>query len=150
MNLPPFTQFLRFLDTLKDSTNQDAPEEIHRIYNIINSLTEDELTDFLTEHGKNMSDTCEFNFYGAYRIDFDLIHTIKSIGENVNDTNTHYTINFPEFILELQKGNIKKFSEAKQAMPNLFQSSRFIEYLRSKATHPDATAELLESNPLTL
>jgi hypothetical protein len=142
--------FFRFIDSLEDSAGNKAPNEINRIYNLINTLDDNELIEFLTVLGTQMTDTCEFNFYGAYRIDFDLILTIKAIGDDISNTDAHYTLNLVDFITELKKGNLKKLAEAKNALPNVFKSTRFIEYLLSKVDHPDSCAHLLQQPDSTL
>lgn len=53
-----------YLDFSEPSSYKQA------IYAELDKLTDDELVKTLLQIGKNMTDTMEFNFYGAYAIDF--------------------------------------------------------------------------------
>ena len=82
---------------MKDIDMQPATQEIKSIYDSLDKLTIDELSVCLTTIGQTISDTAEFNFYGAHLIDFDSLVSLQRM-------NSHTIINLPDFIAQLDKG----------------------------------------------
>ncbi len=131
--------FFRFLDNLH-TINQTATSNItNDTYCLIEKLSDEELLIFLKNLGKQMSDTMEFNFYGAYQIELSAIQSISIL--NFSGTQD-YTLNIAELIKELESGNTLILSEAKENVPQVFQSHRFMDYLLSEITHADSKKEL--------
>jgi hypothetical protein len=125
LNFFKFLDELRDISDVKDRSNPPKKTPSHLkdvIYAKIAKLSDQELVSFLLDLGKNMTDTAEFNFYGAHRIDFSSILTIKS---------GTYTLNLSEFIGALQEGNLPALQEAKEHLPQLWKSYRFVDYLLS-------------------
>lgn len=115
--------FFRFIDNLMTPKLIENREVKTCIYSALAKITdEEELVTTLQAIGKQMTDTMEFNFYGAYKIDFSALLTIS------ND-NPPYSLNLQTFIHALQAGNIEKLNEAMEKIPPLFNSYRFIDYL---------------------
>lgn len=136
--------FFRFIDELRKTglgkTGQGYPRDeatISSIYNAIEKLDEKELDEFLTNLGQQMTDTAEFNFYGAYKIDFSAIRTIYS-------KRSHYTLNLSTFVEDLQLGNKEKLNELRENIPTILKSYRFLDYLISKIQNEIIKKELLE------
>lgn len=129
--------FFRFLDTLCGLDYSSQKTRIDSIYADIEKLDDKELLEFLTDLGQKMTDTAEFNFYGAYQIDFSALQTIYS-------KKSDYKLVLPEFIKELQSGNQKKLKEAVAEIPTIFKSHRFLDYLLSKVENDAVRKDLLE------
>ncbi len=127
--------FFKYLDNLVTYSYGDASNVISAIYHDIEEMNDQELAAFLEEIGRNLSDTMEFNFFGAHQIDFDALTTIK-------DSRSRYVLNMPELILELQTGKLEKLLSAKESFPTAFQSYRFLDYLSSKSNDVNALQEL--------
>lgn len=127
--------FFRFLDELMDTSRRSCPHIIHELYENIGRLTDDELVVFLTDLGRQCSDTAEFNFYGAHKIDFS---TIISIMSHYADHDKSYRLELTPFISELESGQLDALLRAKAHLPEVFSSYRFLDYLISKITHQDA------------
>jgi hypothetical protein len=121
--------FFRFLDALPNDLRQ-------YIYGKIEKLGHEDLLKFLTELCIQMTDTTEFNFYGAHKIDFS---TILSITSKAEVPAVAYTLELPQFIRRLHNGDGSFLDEANDKIPALFQSYRFIDYL----------LEILKLNPET-
>lgn len=127
--------FFRFIDSLQDKDPQNNTKAI--IYKELQKLDEPTLVKTLQEIGKQCSDTMEFNFYGAYKIDFSALLTIKRPAVRNEGWQSYiftyskpaYTLNLPDFIEMLKKGNVKKLEEVKKELPYIFNSYRFIDYL---------------------
>jgi len=142
--------FFRFIDQLEAPglLNHDwieAPEIRENIYAEIAKLDDAALQAFLLSLGTQMTDTMEFNFYGAYMIDFDALISIKA--EYFDEAlwkRYDYTITLSKFITALQAGQMEVLTEAHGKIPTLFESYRFIDYLLAKVEHPDVTSALLE------
>ena len=127
-NLPKMHQilalnFFKFIDQL------DNPRYIEDFYNEIARLNEHELVQFLTDLEKNMTDTAEFNFYGAHQIDFSTILKISKRKESLFKMKIKYTLDLPEFINSLQENNINALRDARKNLPELFKSYRFLDFL---------------------
>jgi hypothetical protein len=114
--------FFRFMDRMSDLEGRIDQTYIDDFYRKLALLTEEELVLFLTELEKNMTDTAEFNFYGAHQIDFSTI-------QNITARYKKYTLNLPKFIHDLKHGNIDELRQARIKIPELFQSYRFLDYL---------------------
>ena len=129
--------FFRFIDKLcKPSGSILFTAYINKIYSAIAELSDRELSRFLEELGKLMTDTAEFNFYGAHLIESSSIKSIK-----FND----YSLEINDFISALQAGDLNQLNQAKNNLPQLFKSYRFIDYLLSKITHQEITKDLLST-----
>lgn len=115
--------FFRFIDEVKNKG----------FYGELANLSDDDLYHFLTDLGKKFTDTAEFNFYGAYKIEFPAIETIRF---------DHYTLDLWNFIKELKANNFAKLKEAQHKIPQLFESYRFIDYLLSKISPSTVYSEL--------
>jgi hypothetical protein len=134
--------FFRFIDNLRlCKDNTPAQAQIDLIYKAISELSNDDLLEFLANVGKQLTDTMEFNFYGAYSLNFDAIETLNIFtGEDNDSTDTQtytnhkltFSLNMQEFISQLQNGEVTKLTEAQDNIPTIFSSYRFIDYLLSK------------------
>ena len=129
--------FFRFIDILR-SDDGIAAAKTRAIYAEIEKLSDWELENFLQDLGRQMTDTTEFNFYGAYRVDFD---AIRSIAIYTEKTKT-YELNMWDFTSQLQRGNLSALHEAREKIPTLFASYRFIDYLLSNSLHENTVREL--------
>lgn len=119
--------FFRFIDALDDKTLRD------KIYAALNGLSDEMLVQVLKKISKQMTDTMEFNFYGAYKIDFAALIAIKIYGK---------VLDLPEFVKELELGNIPRLEQVMKDMPQIFTSYRFIDYLLSN-TNSNAVITML-------
>ena len=129
--------FFRFVDKLMNSDFSENTHDKEQIYSALSKLTDEELVETLLEIGRNMTDTMEFNFYGAYKIDFSALLTIK------ND-HPSYTLYLPSFIDELKAGNLETLNEAMVKLPEIFNSYRFIDHLLSNTDNEIVIASLQE------
>lgn len=123
--------FFRFMDKMTDLNEDIDQVYIDSFYRKISQLTDEELFAFLTDLEKNMTDTAEFNFYGAHQIDFSTIINITGIYKR-------YTLNLPKFIHDLKQSNIDELRQARIKIPELFQSYRFLDYLLLQVKDSDA------------
>lgn len=140
--------FFRFLDAL-DSCDQSkyTKSAVDDIYNRIDALNDAELAKFLFDVGKNISDTAEFNFYGAHLIDFDTLTTIRLYKREIVEGSTtriipYYIFNLPELIKDLQRGNLASYQELQSHLPEVADSYRLHDYLLTKISHPQVVIEL--------
>lgn len=118
--------FFRFIDTLTDCNKMPATAIIKTLYDDISRLSKTELVNFLDNLRVNLTDTAEFNFYGAHKIDFSSIISITAY----NPLACHsYVLHISEFIKKLNDGNMATLEEACSKIPTLFQSHRFIDYV---------------------
>lgn len=127
--------FFRFIDGLMNYDSSKNTHSREKIYAALSKLSDDQLIATLLQIGKNMTDTMEFNFYGAYKIDFSAILTIQ------ND-NPPYILDLPRFIDELKAGNIEMLNEAMVKLPTIFNSYRFIDHLLSNTNNETVIASL--------
>ena len=138
--------FFRFVDALKLPNGEKAEQLIKSIYDKIHALSEKDLVTFLQELGKCTTQSAEFNFYGAYRINFSSIVTINALDQrNTHDyKKVYYSLNMREFINSLQAGDLKKLEEVRSSrhLPTLFKSYRFIDYLLENIKHDPVNAEV--------
>lgn len=123
--------FFRFMDRMADLKGNIDQNYIDDFYRKVSQLTDEELFVFLTDLEKNMTDTAEFNFYGAYKIDFSTII-------NITARYKKYILNLPKFINDLKQGNINELRQARIKIPELFQSYRFLDYLLLQVKDSDA------------
>lgn len=130
--------FFRFMDNLVgretkvlDKTSIDYIEEFYRG---ISKLDDESLMAFLIETGSAISDTMEFNFYGAHLIDFDSLQRVQLFFED--DDKPSYTMHLSAFITQLQSGDMAKLDEARMHLPDFFKSHRFLDYLLKKVNEP--------------
>ncbi len=128
--------FFRFVDALYMPWDPDAPcVNKEEIYSALNALSKEELVATLQAIGKQMTDTMEFNFYGAYQIDFSALLEISA---------NNYTLILPTFIEALNNGQMEQLEEAKERLPEIFESERFVAYLCANINN----AEVIEAlNP---
>ncbi|CDZ76370.1 hypothetical protein BN59_00639 [Legionella massiliensis] len=129
--------FFRFIDRLMCLDFSENSYYKKSIYTELDKLSDHELEKTLMEIGINMTDTMEFNFYGAHTIDFSALLTIKK-------EEPSYTLAFPTFIYELKSGNLKKLNEAMEELPEIFNSYRFIDYLLSTSNDEGIIARLTQ------
>jgi hypothetical protein len=129
--------FFRFVDHFMNSDFSENTYYKEQIYSALSKLSDQELVETLLKIGKNMTDSMEFNFYGAYKIDFPSLLTIKN-------ENSSYTLKLPTFVDELKAGNLGKLNEASEKLPEIFNSYRFIDYLISTTNNKRVIAELQE------
>ena len=129
--------FFRFIDELLErKTGKPNTQQINAIYTALDKLTDDELTTVLKDIGTKMTDTMEFNFYGAHKINFDSLLKISK-------TDGSFTLKLPEFITALQSGDMNQLNITKEYLPEILLSYRFLDYLLSKVTHEIIRTELL-------
>jgi hypothetical protein len=117
--------FFRFMDGMNKVTDlglEPAQDYINHFYQKVDKLTDEALVLFLTDIEKNMTDTAEFNFYGAHQVDFSTIL-------NITARNKGYALNLPKFIHDLNLGHMNELRKARLMIPALFKSYRFIDYL---------------------
>ena len=119
--------FFRFLDAGDESFTSIRNE----IYAELAKLSDEELLKFLENIGRQLSDTSEFNFYGAHRIDFSTVIALSSYQDG---RNVSYTLNLNDLIASLEQNDINMLNEAKIHIPGAFNSYRFLDYLLSKTT----------------
>ena len=124
--------FFRFIDSMgKDGNKKSNQEYVVNFYKKVSQLSEEALIQFLADLAKNMTDTAEFNFYGAHQIDFSTILNISSKAIEFN-------LNLPQFISDLQEGNVDELRQARAMIPEIFQSYRFVDFLLEKVPNTDA------------
>ncbi|AUH72562.1 hypothetical protein [Legionella sainthelensi] len=129
--------FFRFVDRLMYLDFSEPSSYKQAIYAELDKLTDDELVKTLLQIGKNMTDTMEFNFYGAYAIDFFALLTIKK-------EQPFYALSLPAFAYELKAGNLEKLTEVMAELPEIFNSYRFIDFLLSITNDKSVVAELMQ------
>ncbi len=127
--------FFRFIDALHDENQVEATDKKNEIYQALGKLNDQELVETLHEIGKNMTDTMEFNFYGAYKIDFSALLKIKN-------RKLDFELELPSLVDELNAGRFDLLHEAQEKLPNIFNSHRFVDYLLSKIDNELAREEL--------
>lgn len=129
--------FFRFIDNLKDEENLKDEKRIKEIYTAFSQLNEKQLLTTLKEIGEHLTDSMEFNIYGAYKIDFSALKTIKidqqldELDEEENKESRYYVLDLPSLISELTIGKLNLLNEAIEKIPEIFTSYRFIDYLIS-------------------
>lgn len=121
--------FFRILDKIESADLRN------KIYAALAKLDDKQLETFLTEMGRKFSDTCEFNFYGAHKIDFSCLNKIR---------HDNFELNLSSFIAALNRGDIKTLNEAREKIPALFTSQRFLNHLLDNIKHETVCGELRE------
>lgn len=140
--------FFRFLDALTSLNHPKSTKQaVDDIYNRIDALTDSELAKFLFDVGNNISDTAEFNFYGAHLIDFDSLTAIRlyqrQLGGDIDaKIDPYYTFSLPELVKDLQRGHLQSYRELQENLPEVASSYRLNNYLLTKVTHPRTAIEL--------
>lgn len=154
MNQIRVLHFFRLMENLYDSnTQQPDPSYAQKIYAELEKLDDAELSKVLYELGQKINDTLEFNFYGAYRISMPSILSFTVLErkgwDEVEETfvnSRNYTLDMKTFIESLKLGDLKVLQEAKESIPNLFNSYRFVHYLLGFNLPEPIAKELLKSS----
>lgn len=94
------------------------------VYYLLGQLNREQLRATLKEIGLAISSTAEVNFYEAYKFDLATIKSFK---------NKLYTLELSAFIEALRSGNRDELDTAIRAMPTLFKSYRFVDYVLSQS-----------------
>lgn len=124
--------FFRFMDGMTNAaTDKTDQAYIDQFYQKVSQLDDEALVRFLTDIEKNLTDTAEFNFYGAHQINFSTVTSLS-------DRNKGYTLQLPEFLHALNSGRLDILRQARQSLPEIFQSYRFLDYLLTHVKHPEA------------
>jgi hypothetical protein len=128
--------FFRFIDELRCCNGEPATEYIAQFYNTLEQMDDSELEAFLRDAGLKLTQTAEFNFYGAYRLDFSSIITIRLIDKySPGNLKQEYTLNLKGLNDSLAVGDLTVLESAKKSIPSLFTSYRFLDYLLSNTQH---------------
>ena len=144
--------FFKFVDSLECMPEHEKSGGIQIIrgwvdgfYSKLSALNNEELKSFIERVGKALLKTAEFNIYGAYRIDdFAMIEsitsgykwTLESQLSALEPQGPQYTLCLKDFLSQLNEGDAHVLATARQNIPELFQSYRFLDYLISKITEP--------------
>ncbi len=124
--------FFRFMDRMTDAaTGKTDQAYIDQFYQKVSQLDDEALVRFLTDIEKNLTDTAEFNFYGAHQINFSTVTSIS-------DRHKGSTLQLPKFLHVLNSGELDILRQARQSLPEVFQSYRFLDYLLTHIKHPEA------------
>ncbi len=117
--------FFRFLDKVIPVSGYQNEDLKAKIYQDIENMNDEQLSVFLESIGRNLSDTMEFNFFGAHQIDFDSLFGLKC-------KNSGEKLEIAALITELNNANLTALSKAKNTFPSIFKSYRFLDYLLGK------------------
>lgn len=128
--------FFKFLDS-PDASGPNVQKYVEELYQHIEHLNDHELSIFLESVGKKLSDTMEFNFFGAHKIDFDSLLAIQS-------RHGDFELNLRALIDELNQGEIGLLERAQKEFAQIFTSYRFLDYLMSKISNVSALHELVK------
>ena len=120
--------FFRFLDA---GRGKDFKLIRNRVYTYLSEISDEKLVKFLKNVGRKLSDTSEFNFYGAHRIDFS---TVIALSFYQYEDKVSYTLNLKDLIASLGQNDIRMLNEAKAHLPRAFNSYRFLDYLLANTT----------------
>lgn len=137
--------FFRFIDNLhiSQANSKSRPIKatalIDEIYSRLNQLSDEHLVCFLQEVGAQMTDTMEYNFYGAHKIDFSSLVRLSTCNATPQPI---FTLHLDTFFESLQSGNMQAVDDAKTHLPGLFKSYRFLDYLLTKTSHEPMIIEL--------
>ncbi len=118
--------FFRFIDVLRDAECHEDVYMKRSIYQSLERLNDADLQETLQRIGQAMTDTMEFNFYGAYKIDFSALLSI-----NIEKGPSHYQLDLAHFREQLKKGEMEALEEAICQCPEVFKSYRFVDHLLS-------------------
>ena len=135
MNQILILNFFRFMDNLVTSDGRPAKSYIDSFYAELASMDDKSLTIFLRNVASELTKTAEFNFYGAYRIDFSAVVMFRALEKD-------YTVTMTSLLEALSLGHFAVLHEASEMLPSLFKSYRFIDYLMSKISNPASLIEL--------
>lgn len=133
--------FFKFIDNLKKPDGKPDTAYINWFYQEVGKLNEEQLIQFLTNLEIQMTDTAEFNFYGAYQIDFSAMVSITKKAQGAIDPEG-YNLTLSEFISSLNQGDVNSLEQAKQSIPEVFKSYRFIDYLIEQVKDEKALVSL--------
>lgn len=131
--------FFRFIDNIARADRSPHPAYKESIYNKIALLDDEELQVFLQSIFDNLTDTAEFNVYGAYKIDFS---AIKNITTRYESPSQKYTLNMEILLTSLKTGDSHALCEAQINIPEIFNSYRFVDYLLSQVISSNCRVEL--------
>ncbi len=120
--------FFRFLDSLLDVNSLLATSKTNEIYDEISNLNDKELVEFLTDLGRKMSFTSEFNFSGAYKIDLNALKEIEIYEGDVKIN----SVRINTLINELNSGCYETINKLAEIAPEIFKSKRFTEHLSAE------------------
>lgn len=120
--------FFRVLDKISSSSLRN------NIYARIADLDDKQLASWLKNIGMAFSDTAEFNFYGAHKINMYSLLKIK-----LKDVE----LNIPDLIVLLNRGDQKRLQEAIEKIPSLFESYHFVTYLVEQVSHETTRKKLM-------
>jgi hypothetical protein len=132
--------FFRPLDNLKNVYYAPAPGKIKEIYDSISKLNDQELKSFLSNLGKKMSCSSEFNTYAAYKIDLNALRSV-AIYEGKSQIES---ISISDLCDKLNQGNFESLNKLERLLPEIFRSARFMAFLHSNVKNT-AALEKLES-----
>lgn len=123
--------FFRFMDSMNNTAGAADQAYIDQFYHKVSQLDDAALVRFLTDIEKNLTDTAEFNFYGAHQINFS---TVTSISDRYKG----YTLHLPKFLHALNSGELSVLRQARQSLPEVFESYRFLDYLLAHVKNAEA------------
>lgn len=126
----------RFIDALETLEDTPATDYIETFYDKLDKMDDVTLSSFLEEAGRALSDTAEFNFYGAHKLDFSAV-------VNIRNRDSGYALHLPSLIETLNMGETSPLEEAHANMPNLLHSYRFIDYLLANTSNMHSQQALL-------
>lgn len=133
---PSFLNFFRFIDNLKDSDSHEPQlPMIDSIYEKIAKLNDTELSKFLYQAGSILTDTAEFNFYGAHLIDFATVKSITYRGNKFErnvEGKEACVIDFDKLREELRIGDAAEYDKVRYELPELLTSARFMDFIESE------------------
>lgn len=137
--------FFRWLDHLQTSSKKEAKEKIKEIYDFLDSLNDEELCLFLTDLGKKISCSAEFNFFGAYKIDLNALISLSLYqGKTLEKV-----IKIADLCDQLNSGNFDHLNVLKKGNPEIFKSIEFVNFLTSKISNEAAKSMLKEIQTTT-
>ncbi|MFI4919841.1 MAG: hypothetical protein ACHP65_09830 [Legionellales bacterium] len=135
--------FFRFIDNLHTphvsgaDLGESDEQYIAQLYQKLAQLNDEQLELFLTQVATEFTKTAEFNFYGAYKLDFSSIKTIKN-----SALKNKHALDIKLLIASLNSGHLNLLIEAQAAIPELFKSYRFLDYLLSSNFNPSSKRAL--------
>lgn len=105
------------------------------------------MIEFLSDLGRKMSDTGEFNFYGAYKIPPELIQSIAIYPDGRE--NNRIEISIQELITSLNQGSLELYKFAKDNVPTVFNSYSFVNFVMSQVADETIRQQLKENHLVT-
>lgn len=135
--------FFRFIDELRCPKGEPATDYIAQFYHALEQMSDSELQAFLKEAASKLTQTAEFNFFSAYRLDFSSIITVRTIDRaSPVSLKKEFTLDMKLLMASLASGNLDILEMAKKSIPSLFTSYRFLDYLISKTEHAESKRAL--------